>query len=149
MTKRVVTPDECARQIRAIGSTGCGILFGGEAKGLTNDDIAPCRYHPYGPTNPGFTSLNLSQAVLLAAYEWYKLGDNTPEDILAMQSSRPANKKELSGLFEHLETALDASGFFHVREKVDHVAKFEEFAAPRSTDRAGGPHPTWHYKKPL
>ena len=34
-----------------------------------------------------------------------------------MQSSRPANKKELSGLFEHLETALDASGFFHVREK--------------------------------
>ena len=117
MTKRVVTPGACARQIRAKGSTGCGILFGSEAKGLKNDDIALADTILMVPLNPAFTSLNLSQAVLLAAYEWYKLGDDTPEDILAMQSSRPANKKELSGLFEHLESALDASGFFHVREK--------------------------------
>ena len=34
-----------------------------------------------------------------------------------MQDSRPANKIEMLGLFEHLERALDQSGFFHVREK--------------------------------
>ena len=55
MTKRVVTLDECARQIRAIGSTGCGILFGGEAKGLTNDDIALADTILMVPLNPGFT----------------------------------------------------------------------------------------------
>ena len=117
MTKRVVTPDACAREIRAKGSAGCGILFGGEAKGLKNDDIALADTILMVPLNPGFTSLNLSQAVLLAAYEWYKLGDDTPADVLAMQSSRPANKKELTRLFEHLESTLDDSGFFHVREK--------------------------------
>ncbi|MDG2032852.1 MAG: RNA methyltransferase [Rhodospirillales bacterium] len=117
MTKRVVTPDACASEIRAKGSAGCGILFGGEAKGLKNDDIALADTILMVPLNPEFTSLNLSQAVLLAAYEWYKLGDDTPADVLAMQSSRPANKKELTGLFEHLESTLDDSGFFHVREK--------------------------------
>ena len=147
--ERVVTPEACARQIRAKGSRGCGILFGGEAKGLKNDDIALADTILMVPLNPEFTSLNLSQAVLLAAYEWYKLGDDTPEDILAMQSSRPANRKELNGLFEHLESALDASGFFHVREKADHVAEFEESSAPHSTDRTRGPHPTWRYKKSL
>ena len=117
MTKRVVTPETCAREIRANGAIPCGILFGGEAKGLNNSDIALADKILMVPLNPKFTSLNLSQAVLLAVYEWHKLGDDTPADFLSMQSSRPANKNELIGLFEHLESALDVSGFFHVREK--------------------------------
>ena len=123
MTKRVVTPDACACEIRAKGSTGCGILFGGEAKGLKNNDIALADTILMVPLNPGFTSLNLAQAVLLVAYEWYKLSDGTPADILPMQSSRPANKKELIGLFGHLESALDDSGFFHIREKKPIMAR--------------------------
>jgi len=123
MTKRVVTPDAAAREIRERGSADCGIIFGGEAKGLKNDDIALADTILQVPLNPGFTSLNLSQAVLLAAYEWYKLGDDTAEDVLTMQASRPANKHELTGLFEHLEDALDESGFFHVREKKPIMAR--------------------------
>ena len=117
MTKRVVTPHTCASEIRAKGSLSCGILFGNEAKGLKNDDIALADTILMVPLNPAFTSLNLSQAVLIAVYEWHKLGDETPADVLNMQSSRPANKKELNKLFEHLESALDDTGFFHVREK--------------------------------
>ena len=123
MTKRVVTPEVCAQEVRDKGSTRCGILFGGEAKGLNNDDIALADTILQVPLNPGFTSLNLSQAVLLAAYEWYKLGDDTPGEVLTMQASRPANKQELTGLFEHLESSLDESDFFHVREKKPIMAR--------------------------
>ena len=91
--------------------------FGGEAWGLNNDDMALAEHVIYVPLNPGFSSLNLSQAVLLVAYEWHKTGWDAGAPVLRMTGTRQANKKELIALFEHLEGALDASGFMHVREK--------------------------------
>ena len=55
--------------------------------------------------------------MLINAYEWSRAGDATPEIQLPMAHTRPANKEELLGLFEHLEKELEASGFFHIREK--------------------------------
>ena len=69
------------------------------------------------PLNPGFSSLNLSQAVLLVAYECYKACHNSPGTELRMTGTRQANKEKLLMLFAHLEKALDTSGFLHVREK--------------------------------
>jgi len=51
------------------------------------------------------------------AYEWFKLADDTPPGELRMKDSQPANKAELMGLFEHLESELDARGFLRVKEK--------------------------------
>jgi tRNA/rRNA methyltransferase len=117
MTKEMVTPQAAAEEIRAAGSLNCGILFGREAKGLKNEDIVLANKIVIAPLNPGFTSLNLSQAVLLLAYEWYKLADQTPGAELRMKDTRPANKQELLGLFEHLEAELDSHGFLRVKEK--------------------------------
>ncbi len=117
MTKEMVTPAAAAAEMRAIGSQQCGILFGREAKGLKNEDIVLANKIVIAPLNPGFTSLNLSQAVLLLAYEWYKLVDETPSAELRMKDTRPANKEELLGLFEHLESELDNHGFLRVKEK--------------------------------
>jgi len=117
MTKEMVTPEIAAEEMRAVGSEGCGILFGREAKGLKNEDIVLANKIVIAPLNPGFTSLNLSQAVLLLAYEWYKLADDTPGAELRMKDTRPANKQELLGLFEHLENELDSHGFLRVKEK--------------------------------
>ena len=55
--------------------------------------------------------------MLLIGYEWFKLGDDTADAELSMTATRPATKAELMGLFEHLEGALDDSGFLHVKEK--------------------------------
>tara|TARA_B100000315_G_scaffold233025_1_gene245835 strand:+ start:4486 stop:5271 length:786 start_codon:yes stop_codon:yes gene_type:complete len=117
ITKEVVTPAQAATEFRRSGSTICGILFGGEAMGLNNDDIALTNKIVMVPLNPGFTSLNLSQAVLLLAYEWFKLADQTPAAELRMKDSQLADKAELIGLFEHLESELDARGFLRVKEK--------------------------------
>ena len=94
------------------------MLFGKEAKGLKNDDVALANAILKVPLNPAFTSLNLAQAVFVLGYEWFQLGDETEGAILAVpKETRLATKLELQGLFDHLETELDDSGFFRVREK--------------------------------
>jgi tRNA/rRNA methyltransferase len=118
MTKRVVTPGEAARELRAAQGHKCGVLFGGEAKGLHNDDIALADHVITAPLNPAFSSLNLAQAVLIVAWEWQMAASAAPaSDMRIPEDTRPATKDEMVGLFEHLEGALDQSGFFHVREK--------------------------------
>ena len=119
MTKRVVNPLEAAREMHAAAAgSKCGVIFGGEAWGLSNDDVALADIVITVPLNPGFSSLNLSQAVLLIAWEWRRAALDAPASELRMsEDTRPATKAEMLGLFEHLEGALDESGFFHVREK--------------------------------
>jgi len=117
MTKNAVTLEKAAKEIAGVGGIGCGVLFGGEANGLTNDDVSLANSVLTISLNPEFSSLNLSQAVLLIAYEIFKIKSGTAPTQLAIQTNCQANKKEMLGLFNHLENALDDSGFFHVREK--------------------------------
>ena len=117
MTKNAVTLEKAAKEITGVGGIGCGVLFGGEANGLTNDDVSLANSVLTISLNPEFSSLNLSQAVLLIAYEIFKIKGGTAPTQLAIQTNCQANKKEMLGLFNHLENALDDSGFFHVREK--------------------------------
>ncbi len=124
MTKRIVTPGQAANEIRAAGDTPgdtewlAGVLFGPEAKGLTNDDLALCDAVVMAPVNPAFSSLNLAQAVFCIGYEWVLAGlDGPASELAAPKETRAAAKAELLGLFEHLERELDASGFLRVTEK--------------------------------
>ena len=119
MIKDVVTPRAAAAEIKTLAAGGerCGILYGKEAKGLKNDDVVLADAILQVPLNPAFSSLNLAQAVLLTAYEWYQAGDATPDHELMMNATRPANKQELGGLFDHLETELSACGFLYPPEK--------------------------------
>ena len=117
MIKDIVTPAKAAEEIRKLGSAGCGILFGCESNGINNEDIALAKKIVITPLNPGFTSLNLAQAVLLIAYEWYKICDTTPPSALRMKNTRLANSDEMLGLFDHLEGKLDKTGFLKIPEK--------------------------------
>jgi tRNA/rRNA methyltransferase len=117
MTKEIITPEAMAGEMRSFSSKNCGILFGRESKGMKNEDIVLSNKIVHVPLNMGFTSLNLSQAVLLLAYEWYKLADIWPEAELRMKDTRPANSEEMLMLFQHLERELDNHGFLRVKEK--------------------------------
>lgn len=120
MTKTVVTPEEAGRTMRkrmAKGDTA-GFLFGPEAMGLANDDVALADAVLTVPLNPEFSSLNLAQAVFVAAYAWFCGVAEMPEKTLSMpKDTGPASKDELLHLFEHLEGELDRSGFLRVQEK--------------------------------
>jgi tRNA/rRNA methyltransferase len=113
MAKPVLTPGEAARRLRAAAETGIptGVLFGNERAGLTNDEVALADCVITIPTNPGFSSVNLGQAVLLVAYEWYRSADTTPAEQIDHGAASPAPRDELFRLFEHLEEELEKSGF--------------------------------------
>jgi tRNA/rRNA methyltransferase len=120
MTKPVLTPRQAAAGLRRRLAAGerAGILFGREANGLVNDEIALADAICAAPLNPAFRSLNLGMAVLLIGYEWAMAADATPGERLAMPpETRPATKAELLGLFQHLERELDACGFLRNRRQ--------------------------------
>lgn len=117
--KDVVTPGHAATDIRLRLAAGerCGVLFGPERAGLTNDDISLADVIINVPSNPGFSSLNLAQAVLLFGYAFFGAGDNTPPLQHNDGDSTPATKAELAHLFTHLEEELRLSGFLYPPEK--------------------------------
>jgi tRNA/rRNA methyltransferase len=123
VVRDILTPEEAARRLRDAANAGqkTAILFGGERAGLDNDEISLCDALITIPTAPlpqirdteiKASSLNLGQAVLLLGYEWLKSADTTPPSRTRPTLAMPATRDELIGLFQHLETELDASGFF-------------------------------------
>ena len=119
VVKPVVTPAEAAGRLRRdiAGGLRAGILFGGERAGLDNEAVVLSQTLIRVPVNPAFASLNLAQAVLLVAYEWYQVGDSTPPVAIDLHGTRPASGQEMQGLFSQLEEELEASGFLYPPEK--------------------------------
>jgi tRNA/rRNA methyltransferase len=95
----------CDRNLRA------GLLFGPERAGLDNDDMACADTLARYPLNPAFMSLNLAQAVMVMAYEWWTATDTTPTRDLMTNETTVATKGELENFLGHLTTELDACGF--------------------------------------
>jgi len=113
--KPVRSPVTAAATLRAkfAGGGRTGILFGRERWGLTNEEVALADEIVTFPVNPAFASLNIAQAVLLMSYEWMKSGmEDVAETRFQTVDQRPATKEQLVGLFEQVEEALDARGYF-------------------------------------
>ncbi len=58
------------------------------------------------PVNPAFGSLNLAQAVVVTAYEWFRQGSDAPAATLVNYDG-PAPHEELEGLIGAIDDALD------------------------------------------
>ena len=115
MVKPVYTPHSAAVELHArrMQKQNCGIMFGPERAGLTNDDVALANAVLNVPLNPGFSSLNLAQAVLLIGYAWYeKLADETPAIYTRRGESPPATQLDFNGAMQHLMDELENKGFF-------------------------------------
>ena len=99
-----------AAAARAIELGGdVAFVFGNEQAGLTNEEMLACQYLVHIPANPGFTSLNLAQAVQVVAYELFMHSSAKP---FLMRMEKPATVADLDGLYGHLEQAAIESGFF-------------------------------------
>lgn len=121
MVKPCSTPRKAVAAMRSRRSGGrdCGVLFGPERTGLTNDHLVLASEVIVIPAHPEFTSLNLAQAVLVLGYEWFQSGNSRATDVpdRFQRDSRPATSREVQDLFSHLEKQLDAAGFFYPPEK--------------------------------
>lgn len=111
MVKDVYTPRAGMQAVRA-QNIQTAVLFGAERSGLVNEDIALATGIITIPLNDGFTSLNIAQAVLLIAYEWFTAADTTAPHTMHTGDTDIAPAAEIAALVSRLETEMDNGGFF-------------------------------------
>jgi len=93
------------------------IVFGRERNGLENDEVALADRILTLPVNPAFASLNLAQAVVVVAYEWFKAATGGALPFAMPQKSAPAPKEQLLSFFASLERELEKVEFFRPPDK--------------------------------
>ena len=111
LTRRVVTPEGAARELHALDSQG-GLLFGPERTGLETEDLAVAHTILTIPVNADFGSLNLAQAVIVAAYEWFRQANGVAASVLVNHDG-PAPHEELESLIGAVDTQLRANGYYN------------------------------------
>jgi tRNA/rRNA methyltransferase len=117
--KPVIGPAEAASMIgpRIAAGENTGILFGRERNGLENDEVALADAIVTLPVNPAFASLNLAQAIVIVAYEWFKLAGAGTLPFAMPNKSAPAPKQQLLAFFESVERELEKVEFFRPPDK--------------------------------
>jgi len=117
--KPVISPEEAARAMAPHIAAGeaVALLFGRERYGLENTEVALADAIVTLPVNPAFASLNLAQAVVIVAYEWFKLASGGVLPFAMPQKSEPATREQLLAFFENVERELARVEFFRPVEK--------------------------------
>src|ERR1700741_1942224 len=112
--KPVLGPEAAAREIapRVAAGETVAVVFGRERWGLMNDEVGLADRILTYPVNPAFASLNLAQAVLVIAYECFKLAGGGALPSRMPERSPPAGKEQLFAFFADLEAELDKVEFF-------------------------------------
>lgn len=122
MAKSVLFTAEAADLINArlCNDQKCAILFGAERTGLENHEIVMADEIIEIPLNPLHMSLNLSQAVLIVGYEWYKSKHNSTAN-KKLKAHHPATKQELEVFLKKLENELTNRGYFKFPDKKERM----------------------------
>lgn len=122
-------PDAAAKASEHSGAGPVALIFGRENHGLSNEELQRCHFHIHIPSNPDYSSLNLSMAVQVMCYELrmhylrgLEGGDGSPylKPMAAPGDAGwdvpPAPVRDVEGFFDHLEQVL-VDVDFHRREK--------------------------------
>jgi tRNA/rRNA methyltransferase len=90
------------------------LLLGNERVGLPNEIVEGCNVLINIPSNPDYSSLNLSQAAQVLAYEarLAATGDTVEERGVGFHGDA-ASVAQIDGMYAHLEEALVAIGFLN------------------------------------
>jgi len=126
MTQMILNPQAAAREavVRvspseavASASATCGIVFGRERNGLTNEEVALADTIVTIPTFRQFSSINLAQATNIICAELFKRqieleGTAPPEQWLhPRDGERMARRDDLENFFRRLEENLTARDY--------------------------------------
>ncbi len=99
---------------RPQGELWPALLLGNERVGLPNEIVEGCNVLINIPANPDYSSLNLSQAAQVLAYEArMAAGGDTVNEAGVGFHGDAASVTQIDGMYAHLEEALVAVGFLN------------------------------------
>ncbi len=93
------------------GQQRVAFVFGGERFGMANEDVWRCHACLSIPTQPGYGSLNLAQAVQLMAYDWRQALGGFELPASRLPDSQPATIDAVTGALAHWQQVLAQIGF--------------------------------------
>jgi len=106
-----LTPRECADKVADFSENSeIAVVFGREQSGLSNQELLQCHYHIHIPTAADFSSLNLSQAVQIMAYE-IRMQGLAPKAHVSNKQDTLATAEQIELFYQHLESVLIAIDF--------------------------------------
>ncbi|VAX10662.1 tRNA (cytidine(32)/uridine(32)-2'-O)-methyltransferase [hydrothermal vent metagenome] len=109
-------PRDCAGLMLAESVRGhAALVFGRESSGLTNAEMDRCQYLVHIPSNEQYSSLNLSMAVQVLAYELYVTALDR-EAKQAPSEREVATADLMEGFIQHLEQTMEDIGFSDPRQ---------------------------------
>ena len=116
INKRHLSFNKFIRSIKKNRKKKIGIMFGPEASGLSNEDIAYSNYIFKIPVNKKFESINLSHSLILICYEIFR---NMKPSYFNKEKKLidVINKKKLNTFLNFIENRLEKKGFFSPKEK--------------------------------
>jgi tRNA/rRNA methyltransferase len=94
------------------------LVLGNERVGLPNEVVAGCNVLINIPANPAYSSLNLSQAAQVLAYECRLAAEGDESQLSRTQTGvgfqgEAASMAQIEGMYAHLEEALVSIGFLN------------------------------------
>lgn len=121
--KEVVGPEQAARDLFPHVEAGnkAALVFGRERNGLEVHEVGLANKILTMPVNPAFASLNLAQAVIICAYEFYKLASDNALPFEMPNFSAPAPKAKFEAFFATMVSELERHEFFRPPEKRENM----------------------------
>jgi tRNA/rRNA methyltransferase len=121
--KEVVGPERAARDLFPHVEAGnkAALVFGRERNGLEVHEVGLADKILTMPVNPAFASLNLAQAVIICAYEFYKFASGNALPFATPNFSPPAAKGKFEAFFATVVTELERHEFFRPPEKRENM----------------------------
>tara|TARA_B100000408_G_scaffold80593_1_gene61443 strand:- start:229 stop:885 length:657 start_codon:yes stop_codon:yes gene_type:complete len=135
----IMSPREAAQEILSNhkGANKIAVVFGREDRGLTNEELGLCNLHVHIPSSDEYSSLNLSQAIQIIAYEIRLKALSTEGKSKKQEWDVPlAENAEIERLIEHFDELMQEVEFYDIdnprllltrvrrffrRSKIDHI----------------------------
>ena len=116
INKRHLSFNEFIKSIKKNKKGKIGIIFGPEASGLSNEDIAYSNCIFKIPVNKKFESINLSHSVIIICYEIFR---NFKKSYFKKEKKLTdiISKKKLNTFVDFIESRLEKKSFFSPAEK--------------------------------
>lgn len=109
------TPRELTPELLSAAENGhtAALVFGNETFGLNIEEVQQCNRLMTISGNPAYFSLNLAQAVQVAAYEIFSQTGTVMSQLA--NDHQPATHAQTEGMIEHWSAVMEQLGFFRRR----------------------------------